>query len=59
LLLESRRSELVVSIFKKTQNPNKRARGRKGMIQMLLFILGAIVAVILGLYGGIASSHHH
>jgi len=57
--LEARRSELVVSIFKKRQNPNKSARGRKEVIQMLLFILGAIIAVILGLYGGLASSHHH
>ena len=59
MLLEARRSELVVSIFKKRQNPNNGARGRKEVIQMLLFILGAIIAVILGLYGGLASSHHH
>ena len=59
MLLEARRSELVVSIFKKRQNPNKRARGRKEVIQMLWFILGAIIAVILGLYGGVTSSHHH
>jgi hypothetical protein len=49
----------VVSIFKKRQNPNNGARGRKEVIQMLLFILGAIIAVVLGLYGGLASSHHH
>ena len=59
MLLEARRSELVVSISKKRLNPNKRAKGRKEVIQMLWFILGAIIAVILGLYGGIASSHLH
>jgi hypothetical protein len=32
---------------------------RKGIIELLLIILGAIVVVTLGLYGGLASSHHH
>ena len=59
LLLEARRSDLVASIFKKSQNRNKRAGDRKGTIQLLLIILGAIVVVMLGLYGGLASSHHH
>ena len=58
-LLEARRSDLMVSIFKKGQNRNKRAGDRKGIIELLLIILGAIVVVILGLYGGLASSHHH
>lgn len=31
---------------------------RKGIIELLLIILGAIVVVMLGLYGGLASSHH-
>jgi len=50
--LEARRSDLMVSIFKKSQNRNKRAGGRKGIIQLLLIILGAIAVVVLGLYGG-------
>jgi len=49
----------MVSIFKKSQNRNKRAGGRKGIIQLLLIILGAIVVVVLGLYEGLATSHHH
>ena len=57
--MEARRSDLMVSIFKKGQSRNKRAGDRKGIIELLLIILGAIVVVILGLYGGLASSHHH
>jgi hypothetical protein len=57
-LLEARRSDLMVSIFRKSQNRNKRAGDRKGIIELLLIILGAIVVVVLGLYGGLASSHH-
>ena len=58
LLLEAQRSDLVVSIFKKSQNRNKR-ESRKGTIQLLVIILGALVVIVLGLYGGLASSHHH
>jgi hypothetical protein len=58
-LLEARRSDLMISIFKKSQNRNKRSGDRKGIIELLLIILGATVVVILGLYGGLASSHHH
>jgi hypothetical protein len=58
LLLEARRSDLV-AIFKMSQNRNKRASNRKGIIQLLFIILGAVVVVILGLFGGLASSHHH
>jgi hypothetical protein len=58
-LLEARRSDLMVSAFRKSQNRNKRAGDRKGIIELLLIILGAIVVVTLGLYGGLASSHHH
>jgi len=59
LLLEARRSDLMLSIFKKSRNRNKRASGRKGNIHLMFIILGAIVVVILGLYSGLASSHHH
>jgi len=59
LLLEARRSDLVLSIFKRSRNRNKSARGRKGNIHLIFIILGAIVVVILGLYSGLASSHHH
>jgi hypothetical protein len=48
----------MVSAFRKSQNRNKRAGDRKGIIELLLIILGAIVVVTLGLYGGLASSHH-
>jgi len=44
---------------KRARNRNKRAGDRKGIIELLLIVLGAIVVVILGLYGGLASSHHH
>jgi hypothetical protein len=37
----------VVSIFKKSQNRNKRERARRGIIQLLLIILWAIVVVVL------------
>ena len=56
--LEAQNSDLVRSIFKKNHNQNKRASDRKGIIQLLL-ISRAIVVVVLGLYGGLASSHHH
>jgi hypothetical protein len=59
LLLEARRSALMVSAFRKSQNRNKRAGDRKRILELLWIILGAIVVVILGLYGGLASSHHH
>jgi hypothetical protein len=58
-LLEARRSDLVASIFKKSQNRSKRASDRKGIGQLLLMILRAVIVVVLGLYGGLASSHHH
>ena len=58
-LLEAQSSDLVVSIFKKNQNRNKKASGTKGILGLLLMFLGAIAAVVLGLYGGLASSHHH
>jgi hypothetical protein len=58
-LSEARRSDLVLSISKRTQNRSIRASGTKGIVQLLLIILGAIVVLVLGLYGGLASSHHH
>jgi hypothetical protein len=39
-LLEAQRSDLVVSILKKSQNRNKRASGGEGTIQLLLIIMG-------------------
>jgi hypothetical protein len=59
LLLEAQRSDLAMSIFKRGQDRSKRVNSRKEIIQLLWIILGAIVVVILGLYGGLASSHHH
>ena len=59
LLLEVRRSDLVLAILKRSRNRNKRASDRKGNIHLMFIILGAIVVVILGLYSGLGSSHHH
>jgi type VI protein secretion system component VasF len=59
LLLEAQRSDLAMAIFKRGQNRSKRVSSRKEIIQLLWIILVAIVVVILGLYGGLASSHHH
>jgi hypothetical protein len=39
-LFEARRSDLMVSIFKKSQDRNKKAGDRKGIIELLLIILG-------------------
>jgi hypothetical protein len=59
LLSEARRSDPLVSIFKKGQSRNKKASGSEATIRLLLIILWAIVVVVLGLYGGLATSHHH
>ena len=58
-LLEARRSDLVVSIFNRHLNRNKKAVDRKGIRQLLLMILWAVIVVVLGLYGGLAFPHHH
>ena len=58
-LLEARRSDLMVTIFKKDQSRNKRANRTEEIVRLLLIILWAMVVVILGLYGGLASPHHH
>jgi hypothetical protein len=57
-LEEVRRSDLA-AIFAKTHNWGKSRQGRREMIQLLLMILGAIVAAIVGIYAGVTSSHHH
>jgi hypothetical protein len=57
-LLEARRSDLMVSIFKKNQNRNKRASRAEGIIRLLLIILWALVVVVLGFYSGLAYHHH-
>ena len=57
-LFEARPSDLMVSIFNRSQNRSNRAGDRKRIIELLLIILGAIAVIILGLYGGLASSHH-
>jgi hypothetical protein len=58
LLGEMRRSDLA-EIFAKTHNRRRSRHGRREIIQLILIILGSIIAVIAGLYGGITSSHHH
>jgi hypothetical protein len=55
---EVRRSDLT-AIFAKTHNRRKTRQGRREMIQLLLMIVGAIVAAIVGIYAGDTSSHHH
>ena len=57
-LLEARRSDLMVSIFKKSENRNKRASRAEGIIRLLLIILWAVVVVVLGFYSGLAYHHH-
>jgi hypothetical protein len=57
-LLEARRSDLMESIFKKSQNRNKRASHTEGIIRLLLIILWALVVVVLGFYSGLAYHHH-
>jgi predicted 2-oxoglutarate/Fe(II)-dependent dioxygenase YbiX len=58
MVLEAKKSDLMVSIFKKGQRRNKKASRTEGIIRLLLIILWAIVVVALGLYGGLATSHH-
>lgn len=59
LVLEAKNSDLMVSIFKKGQRRNRKANRSEEVIRLLLIILWAIVVVVLGLYGGLATSHHH
>ena len=56
--MEARRSDLMESIFKKSQNRNKRASRTEGIIRLLLIILWAVVIVLLGFYSGFAYHHH-
>ena len=56
--LEAQSSDLMVSIFKKSQNRNKRASRTEGIIRLLLIILWAVVVVVLGFYSGFAYHHH-
>jgi hypothetical protein len=58
-LSEAQRSDLAMSIFKRGQYRRKRVSSRKEIMALLWIILGAIVVIVLGLYGGLASSHHH
>jgi hypothetical protein len=57
-LLEARRSDVVESIFKKSQNRNKTASRKEWIIRLLLIILWALVVVMLGFYSGLAYHHH-
>jgi hypothetical protein len=57
-LAEARRSELMVSIFKKSQSRNKKENRTEGMIRLLLIILWSVVVVVLGFYSGLAYHHH-
>ena len=57
-LLEARRSDLMATIFKKSQNRNKRANRTEGIIRLLLIILWSVVVVVLGFYSGLAYHHH-
>jgi hypothetical protein len=59
LVLEARSSDLMVSIFKKSQKRNKKAGGSEQAIRLVLIIVWAIVIVVLGFYGGLQLSHHH
>ena len=50
---------MMTSILKKGQKRNEKANSSEGIIRLALIILWAIVVVVLGLYGGLAFSHHH
>lgn len=50
---------LVAELLSPKPQYRGRRTSRREIIQLLLIILGSIVAVIVGLYGGITSSHHH
>jgi formate-dependent nitrite reductase membrane component NrfD len=56
--LKARRSDLMVSIFKKSQNRNRRGSRTEGIIRLLLIVLWALVVVVLGFYSGLALHHH-
>jgi formate-dependent nitrite reductase membrane component NrfD len=47
----------MVSIFKKSQNRNKRGSRSEGIMRLLLIVLWALVVVVLGFYSGLA--YHH
>jgi hypothetical protein len=51
-------SELMLSIFKKSQKRNQKASRSKQTVRLVLIILWAIVVVVPGLYGGLELSHH-
>jgi len=51
--LEAQSSDLMVSIFKKSQKRNKKASGSEHAIRLFLIIVWAIVIVVLGFYGGL------
>ena len=57
-LLKARRGDLMVSIFKKSRNRNKRANRTEGIMRLLLIILWLMVVVVLGFYSGLAYHHH-
>jgi hypothetical protein len=59
MVLEARSSDLMVSIFKKSQKRNKKAGGGEQAIRLVLIIVWAIVIVVLGFYAGLHLSHHH
>jgi len=48
----------MVSIFKKSQNRNKRGSRNEGIMRLLLIVLWALVVVVLGFYSGLAYHHH-
>jgi formate-dependent nitrite reductase membrane component NrfD len=48
----------MVSIFKKSQNRNKRGSRSEGIMRLLLIVLWALVVVVLGFYSGLAYHHH-
>jgi hypothetical protein len=59
LVWEAQGSDLMVSIFKKSQKRNKKASGSEQAVRLVLIIVWAIVIFVLGFYGGLQLSHHH
>ena len=57
LSLEARRSYLV-ALCAKPRTVSNRRLSRREMIQLMWIILLALVSGVIGIYGGVVSSHH-
>jgi hypothetical protein len=58
LLLEVGRSDLL-ALLVKPQHRRRSKPSRREILQLLLIILASVVSVVIGIYGGVISSHDH